>query len=81
MGIYILNFRLNFHCVIIHRNTHTGIECLLEKVLQVCVCQGSFKIPVPNNKLLISQKRNTFGIEGFIVFRSAKQKKIPKQGI
>ena len=33
MGIYILNFLLNFHCVIIHQNIDIGIEYFPEKVL------------------------------------------------
>ena len=33
MGIYILNFLLNFHCVIVHQKIDIGIKYFLEKVL------------------------------------------------
>ena len=35
MGIYILNFLLNFHCVIIHWSIDIRIDSFLEKVLNV----------------------------------------------
>ena len=33
MGIYILNFLLNFYCVNIHQNIDIGMEYILEKEL------------------------------------------------
>ena len=34
MGICILNFLLNFYCVISHQNMHIGIQYFLEKILK-----------------------------------------------
>ena len=51
MGIYILNFLLNFYCVIIHQNIDIGIEYFLEKVL-------NFDIFCQDNKLWASFEYN-----------------------
>ena len=58
MGIYILNFLLNFYCVIIHWNIDIGIWCFLGKVLNFDIfCRDKSWIPFECNRGTIDNFR------------------------
>ena len=57
MGIYILNFLLNFHCVIIHRNIDIGIEYLLEKVLTFSAETTSHEFHLNISRVIAKERR------------------------